>query len=459
MYYTLLFILALASGFCVAWAIVEIKKPAGPAKGVTPVVPDKPIFVPAVSLPPFSVSPAAPPTPITPERVPPSILPSPETASLKNKAAVAEEEALEDKLWHEGEVEYIFSLNEQLALSLNRNKIAKCIVESVYKFLSVQKAVLLLLDKDSQELRIEYSLGIENEVANGFFLKKEESISGFVMLKREPILTNDLDKEFYLLKQLNREDYLKKSFISIPVVFQNDVLGVLHVCDKKAGSAFVKRDLMFLTNVGKISSIALRSAGLQEQIQNDYLKTIAAFAKTLDARDSYTRWHSEHVTKYSLAIAGAMHCRHYEVEVIKQAALLHDIGKIGIRDNVLLKDGRLTDEEFNQIKSHPGKGEEIIKSLSFLKDASVLIRHHHEKYDGSGYPDGIKGNAIEIGARILAVADSFDAMTTDRPYRKQLALEEVLKELESKKGTQFDPAVVDAFLTILKQTPSIFKPV
>ena len=134
---------------------------------------------------------------------------------------------------------------------------------------------------------------------------------------------------------------------------------------------------------------------------------------------------------------------------------MHDIGKIGIRDDILLKPGKLTDEEFEQIKTHPAKSQEIVGSLPFLEEVSLLVRYHHERYDGRGYPDGKSGEDIELGSRILAVSDSFDAMTTDRPYRRRLPLDQAKAELLRCKLTQFDPKIVDYFIAILENNPAI----
>jgi len=206
-----------------------------------------------------------------------------------------------------------------------------------------------------------------------------------------------------------------------------------------------------------VAAIALQNISLYEQINDNYLKTIGALALAIDARDPYTRFHSENVTRYSLAIAGQMRMNPQNREVLRNAALLHDIGKISIRDNILLKDTKLTEEEFEKIKSHPSKGEEMLKFLSFLKEASLIIRHHHERFDGAGYPDRIKGDGIELGARIIAAADTFDAMTTDRPYRKSLSLLEAIKELERCKGAQLDPEIVNVFIKVLAENPNIMQ--
>ena len=363
---------------------------------------------------------------------------------------------LEDKMWYESEMEFIFSFNETLSLTLERSKVVKCITEAAYNFFSAERSVLLLWDKESQLLKVECAIGMEQGFTGKPLSKDVDSLSMFVLRQREPLVINDLGKESYY-KKINIEEYLKGSFISVPLIFQKEVLGVLHACQKKSDGLFTQRDKSFAMNIGRIGAIALQNVQMYEQLQNNYLKTITALALAVDARDSYTRYHSENVTKYSLAIAKEMHCGNYEIELIKRSALLHDIGKIGVKDAVLLKNGKLTPEEFEHIKLHSTKGEEITKAIPFLKDASLLIRQHHERYGGGGYPDGISGEKIEVGARILAVADSFDAMTTDRPYRKALSLEQAIGELERNKGTQFDPRVVECMLAIIKRDISIVK--
>jgi len=179
------------------------------------------------------------------------------------------------------------------------------------------------------------------------------------------------------------------------------------------------------------------------------LETIKALALALDARDHYTHGHSQQVTDYALAIAERMNLQEEEIEIIRDAGLLHDIGKIGISDAILLKPGKLTEEEYNKIKEHPGIGKKILAPVSSLSNKIPLIYHHHERYDGNGYPERLKAEAIPIGARILAVADTYQAMTSDRPYRKALSKQVAVDELNRNKGTQFDPKIVEVFMEVV----------
>jgi len=380
----------------------------------------------------------------------------------EKKKEESSKSVLEDKIWHQQETEFVFKLHEKFALTMDKENVIKQIVEGVYKFIYVEKVILILLDKDTDKFVMGYSIGLDKDIMDNFELDRIESLSGYTIVEQKTLVVNDFNKEDYL-RRINKEPYFKKSFVEVPVIFQRDshnkdVLGVLIVCDKKSGKPFTKKDEALLENTGRISAIALKNAELHGQMQEDYLKTITAFAAALDARDPYTRWHSENVMRYSLEIAKTMGFSSARLENLRRAALLHDIGKIGTPDSILLKPGRLTPEEFEQIKLHPLKGEKIIMTLPFLKEITLLIRHHHERYDGKGYPDGIKGEKIELGARILAVADSFDAMISDRPYRKAMALDKAIEQLKVNRSTQFSPEVADCFLSILKNNPKIVQP-
>ena len=182
-----------------------------------------------------------------------------------------------------------------------------------------------------------------------------------------------------------------------------------------------------------------------------YIGTIKMLAKAIDAKDPYTKGHSENVTKVAVEIAREMKLPERLVRNIEFAALIHDIGKIGIKDSVLTKPSRLSDSEYELIKKHPVIGEQIIAPIEFLTNIAPLVLYHHEHFDGNGYLEGLKGEEIPLGARILMVADSFEAMTSDRPYSKSMSKEESVAELKDKAGSQFDPRVVQAFMRVLDQ--------
>ena len=183
-------------------------------------------------------------------------------------------------------------------------------------------------------------------------------------------------------------------------------------------------------------------------IQKHYLETVRSLVAAIDAKDSYTKGHQERVARYSVLLGEELKLAPKELDLLHQAAILHDIGKIGIPEQILRKTSALTFEEFKIVKQHPAIGAEIISPVEFLKDAVPIVRHHHEKYDGTGYPDGISGLQIPLGSRIIAVADAVDAMLTDRPYARAKSLSQVREELKRCAGTQFDPELAEIALKI-----------
>jgi putative nucleotidyltransferase with HDIG domain len=190
---------------------------------------------------------------------------------------------------------------------------------------------------------------------------------------------------------------------------------------------------------------------LYADMKKNYYDTVKALINAIEAKDPYTSGHAARVGKYAVAIAEEMNLKPSQVDTIRNAALLHDIGKIGVNDNVLNKKGKLTDDEFDIIKSHPYVGYDIIKDIGFLNHIKDIVKHHHERWDGMGYPDGLFGKELPLETTILTVADSFDAMVTDRPYRKALAVETALKEIIDNSGTQFNPDIVGISVKVLKK--------
>jgi len=201
----------------------------------------------------------------------------------------------------------------------------------------------------------------------------------------------------------------------------------------------------------KVEEATRKLVETNAQLVNRHMETIRAFAAAIEARDQYTRWHSEKVAEYAQQICINMGLDEQTAGMAYLAGLLHDAGKIGVPESILIKPGRLIDAEFEVIKKHPEIGVNILRSMQNMKEILQVIRHHHERYDGSGYPDGLKGEDIPLLSRILAVADAFDAMTSDRSYRKAFSFDKVVQEIESNAGTQFDPQVAQSFLGLLRE--------
>jgi HD-GYP domain-containing protein (c-di-GMP phosphodiesterase class II) len=198
------------------------------------------------------------------------------------------------------------------------------------------------------------------------------------------------------------------------------------------------------------AAMAIENAALYKDIEKSYFSTVRALAKAIEVKDPYTHGHSERVTEYALMIADVMRLEEREKQELKYAATLHDIGKIGIAGRVLNKPGSLTSEEYTHVKTHPILGESIVEPVEFLQGPRPIILHHHEHFDGTGYPQGLKGKGIPLCARILSVADAFEAMRSDRPYRRALPLQKATGELIRNSGSQFDPEIVQIFLEIIR---------
>jgi putative nucleotidyltransferase with HDIG domain len=195
--------------------------------------------------------------------------------------------------------------------------------------------------------------------------------------------------------------------------------------------------------------LARYSFKLYVDMKEAHINTVAALTSAIDANDPFTHGHSYRVSRYALRIGNAMGLSSRDLEILEYGALLHDIGKIAIQHDILLKKEKLTDEDFITLKQHPTIGADIVENLKFLKEAAVLVRYHHEQPNGRGYPEGLEGDDIPVGARIILVADAFDAMTSDRPYRKGLSLETVAEQFEKYKGEQFDLKITNLTLELM----------
>ncbi len=365
--------------------------------------------------------------------------------------------ALEDKIREKTtELTLLFEIGRELTSSLQLEEVLHTIVERTADVLDVERCSLLLLDETKNELFIAAAKGIPHEVIAKTRIKMGEKISGWVLENKISILVEDIEKDIRFSKR-NEERYFTRSFISVPLVFKGRKIGVINVNNKRSRQIFTKEELRLVEGIADQAAVAVENARLYSNLRGVYLQIIATLTSIIEVKDHYTKGHSERVTTYAVELAKKMGFSSSQIEIVRLACQLHDLGKIGIHENILTKPGKLSKEEWEEIKLHPLKGAEILKPLTFLNDVIRLIEQHHERFDGKGYPYGNRGGDIDLRARIMAVADSFDAMTTDRPYAKALSIEEAIKELERCKGTQFDPEVVDAFISLIKEKPYLFK--
>jgi putative nucleotidyltransferase with HDIG domain len=243
-----------------------------------------------------------------------------------------------------------------------------------------------------------------------------------------------------------------RSFMASPLRIRDKVFGIVTASIADNDGHFTEKDIFLLNFISHKAASAIENTALYENIYDNLFSTLYAFVAALEARDPYTQQHSRRVAEVSVMIGKELGCTDEELDVLQFAGHLHDIGKIGIRDDILMKPGQLNDEEYEKIKEHPTIGADIVSQLGLWIKEQDIIRHHHEFYNGKGYPRGARGDEIPWLARILSVADAFDAMASDRAYRRKMTKEKVMNIINQESGKQFDPKVVAGFLRISDKT-------
>ena len=326
--------------------------------------------------------------------------------------------------------------------------------EMVSKLLGGKTCNLRLIDGSRKMLMTRASKGLSKSYIKSATLKIGEGIAGRVAATKRPIVIRDIfasgRKDIKFINEIKKEGL--HSLMCVPIILQKAALGTLMVYDKKIG-AFTKNDQRLLLNFANHVAILIDNIKAHKKVFIAYINTIKALVSAVEARDSYTRGHSEKVTKLALDIATAINLPKTDRIMLAYCGRLHDIGKIAISDSILNKHDRLTVAERAEIKMHPTKAVEILANLKFLEKGLPAIKHHHERYDGKGYPDGLKGNDIPLLARIIGCADAFDAMMSDRPYRPKMDIKKALTELKVNRKKQFDPDILDIFVNILQSKP------
>jgi len=306
--------------------------------------------------------------------------------------------------------------------------------------------LLLILDEDKKELIVKSAYGTSAPYAKNTQIPLGEEVAGWVVKQKKPLLIPRLHK--ISVPEDNPLPFAPP-LICAPLVFKNKVVGVISINGKKQDIDFTEDELVILSNIASQVALAIENARLSSDNQKNYLETISALALAVEARDVYSRGHSDRVRDYAVKIAVQMGLSQQQIKTIKEAAQLHDVGKIGISDEILKKPNALNDFERNIMEQHPLIGEGIIIPLHGMAHLRDPLRHHHEWINGEGYPDHLKGNEICLEAKILGVADSFDAMTTDRPYRKKMDFNQAKEELLKYKDIRYDRKVVDALIGCL----------
>jgi putative nucleotidyltransferase with HDIG domain len=276
---------------------------------------------------------------------------------------------------------------------------------------------------------------------------KPGGISYEAITSNRPLLVEDIDQNPEFRKK-GWFGFMRQSVICAPITDQGKVIGTITITNPIDGSRFDKDDLELLATIAAQASVAIRNANLYMEQEQTYLRTVQALVSAIEASDAYTRGHSERVTRYSMALGRRLGLDEKSLRHLERAATLHDIGKIGIDVSILHKREKLTPADIEVLKQHPLIGVRILDPIHFLDEVRKIIEQHHERYDGQGYPQGLSPDEWIPEARILAVCDAYDAMTSDRPYRSALSDQVALQELRDQSGLQFDPQIAAAFISL-----------
>lgn len=351
---------------------------------------------------------------------------------------------------HVDEVSVLFEISQSITSTLVLDEVLDSIVSFSIEMINALRCELRLLDQTGNVLEVKASRGLSKSFLSSKAIHKGESIIGTCFEKRRPMSVSDvrkLDNDPFL-SSMRKEKIV--GVLAVPIVLHNKSIGVITIYTSKVKN-FSQNEIDLLSTFASQASIAIENARLYANMKEQYMSMVMALAAAIEAKDSYTHGHSTKVMEYAVKISKEIGLNDDQIETVRYAGLLHDIGKIGVKDVILSKQGKLSNEEVAELHKHPEYGANIMERVAILKDIAPLTLYHHERFDGKGYPLGLKGSQIPLGARILAVADTYDAMIADRPYRKAFPFDYVKKEMFKAAGSQLDPALVKAFFDILKR--------
>jgi putative nucleotidyltransferase with HDIG domain len=338
-------------------------------------------------------------------------------------------------------LEHLMEITKFVNSTLNLETLLDRMLEIFTNVLNAEAGSILLLDEEKDELFFAAATGEKKDSIKNIRVPIGEGVVGWVAREDKPVLIADAQNDPRFFKQADQKTKFKtKTIVAVPLKTKEKLIGVVEILNKKDG-LFNEEDLNLLEALSNQAAVAIENAKLYENLKTLFLNTVKSLAAAIETKDIYTRGHSERVTQYSLIIARKLGMDSSEIEKLRLAALLHDIGKIGIDESILRKPAKLSPSEFEEIKKHPIYAANILESIPQLHEIIPVIKHHHERFDGNGYPDGLKGEKIPYLARIIAIADTFDAMSSDRPYRKALPVQVCLQEILNCSGTQFDPNI------------------
>lgn len=343
------------------------------------------------------------------------------------------------------ELATLYEMSRALGSTLDLDELLGSVLDSAMRIFDLDLGYVALRDRDSGTVSIRAIRADEASRDDGAL---RSSMSEWVVREGRPLIFNpEVGSRSPQIDTVTGA----KAALCVPLISQDGTIGSVTIGSSESDYRFNSDDVRLLSTIANHVTIAIGNIELFTSLQEAYLATVRSLAAAVDAKDSYTRGHSERVAMYATMIGERMGLSHEQRIALEMAAYLHDIGKIGVKEDILLKPGRLDDGEMAQMRHHPLIGANILKPVAFPWAITPVVRHHHESFDGTGYPAGLRGDEIPLLARILTVADSFEAMTADRPYRKGRSPEEAIEELKNCAGTQFDPRIVETFTQVIAE--------
>jgi putative nucleotidyltransferase with HDIG domain len=348
----------------------------------------------------------------------------------------------------------LMNVGQMINSSLGLKRVLEEVMDSLIALMRAERGFLMLRESHG-ELSVRIARGIDQMNLDEVSFKVSRTVVRRVVESGEPVLTTNAQADPRFDGQLSVAAYQLRSILCVPLKLKNDLIGVLYVENRARIGIFQESDLVLISAFADQAAVAIDSARLFEELQEShrdlekaYQATLEGWVRALDLRDKETEGHTRRVTTLTERLARAMGVDGDDLVHIKRGALLHDIGKMAIPDGILLKPGELTDEERKLIQKHPTYAYEMLSPIDFLLPAIDIPYCHHEKWDGSGYPRGLKGEEIPFAARIFSVIDVWDALISNRPYRKGLPYDEVRQRIQADSGRHFDPRVVEAFMDL-----------
>jgi len=336
----------------------------------------------------------------------------------------------------------VYEANQTIASERDLKKLFERVMDQIFTLVPANNGVILLKDDKSDELVTEYvksDLGAQDIVISSTIVNRALN-NGEAVITRNAADDSRFESGMSIIAQNIA------SVMCTPLLHQDETLGVLYVDTRGTTSAFIEGDLEMLVALAGPAAIAIKNAQYLYKLEMAYHDTLIVLANAIEMRDHYTVGHTWRVTNFMMAIARELGWDEDKLKQCEMGGVLHDVGKIGVEDSILRKPDRLTDEEYAKMKVHPERGAQMMRDVEFLAPLIPYGLYHHERYDGKGYPFGLAGDDIPIEGRLVAVADTFDAMTSNRPYRKGKNPDAAIQEIQEVSGTQFDPTCAEALV-------------